>query len=183
MVLWFRSHHAKKGPTMMSPMSPMSPDESTPASRDTHARHNFSQRLSLLSGSLSRSISHQGVRASLGYLILVFRFVGQGYFWTSDTAPLECSRWFIREGLLASLTRRMHQSTEKTIPELSPQILVAALRPWQLATARRKSHLNPRFRRANCPRTGVLPRRTAAQSFGLAPAISRLSPQQSSSIF
>lgn len=29
---------------------PMSPDESAPASRQTHARHNPSQRLSLLSG-------------------------------------------------------------------------------------------------------------------------------------
>lgn len=29
---------------------PMSPDESAPASRETHARDNFSQRLSLLSG-------------------------------------------------------------------------------------------------------------------------------------
>ena len=52
-----------------------------------------------------------------------------------------------------------------------------------MATARRKGHLNPRFRHTNCPRTGVLPRRTAAQSLGLAPAMSRLSPQQSPSIF
>ena len=90
--------------------------------------------------------------------------------WNAKIIAAVRPRWFIREGLPASLTRWMHQSTEKTVLEQSPQILVAALRPWQLATARRKSHLNPRFRRANCPRTGVLPRRTAAQSLGLAPA-------------
>jgi hypothetical protein len=49
--------------------------------------------------------------------------------WNAKIIAAVRPRWFIREGLPASLTRWMHQSTEKTVLEQSPQILVAALRP------------------------------------------------------
>ena len=123
-------------------------------------------------------------------MILAFRFVERRYFWTSHTPPLECQnhssgspRWIIQQGLSASLTRWMHQSTEKTILEQSPQILVAALRPLAVGHGATQKPPEPAISACELSANWRSASRTAAQSLVLAPATSRLSPQQSPSIF